>query len=225
LTMTMVRAMAHVLAAGLALMGCRDRDEGESDPRLARAEIPVDPNQLASLARAELTALNANSTTALVPNTHPRAIGIGDLTTLPYSSSRAWWVPIVIMPGSFRVPTEIGLRFTGATDDTGGISITDRPTRADLVTATQLALDGETRAVATATKALDQAEMLRPSPSWEHAIKGLRLDPRLPAERFTGEPSWSITFEPYDEASGGWTFVLLDARTFAVRALNGRRRR
>lgn len=184
--------------------------------------MTLDLARLTAVVRTELATLRASTARELVPNGPARALGIGTPFALPYSAGRSWIVPVILEPGTLRVPTELGLRFSASLEPAGTISITARPLRTDLVTATALALGGESKAFAAATAALDAAHVARPTTEWAAALHAIALDPRLSAAERVGMPSWSLMFEPYDETNGGWTFVLIDATTFAVQKLQGR---
>ena len=212
--------MRVVLCVAVIAAGC-----GSRDPEPPTAPMKLDLDQVSRVTDEALARLDARTTAALVPTAgSARPLGIGVPRELPYSRGRTFSVPITLTPATLRVPTELGLSFQVTRDDAGALAVT-APAREDLVTATRLALAGEDRALAVAAKALDDAGVVRPAPDWQTALRGIRLDPRLPAANLPGDPSWSVFFDPYDEATGGATFVLIDAPTFAVQRVQGGRRR
>lgn len=171
-----------------------------------------DTAQIPALAAAQLAQLNAVDASQLVDGAPHRALQAGGYLPSPYGGGG--WLPIVLAPVSFKVPTEIGLRFTITIAD-GQIAI-QAPDRADLVAATKLALDGEARAIAAGTEALTKAGLRPPAASWPDALRVIRLDPRLPAAELAGDPGWQLIYDPWDEARGGYHSVLLALPSFAV---------
>lgn len=207
----------------LALAGCGDREPPRSIT--PEAAVKLDLDQLRQLIRGELATLNATTAQDLIPGSPPRALEPGAPAPVPYTSGRSLIVPLLLARGDLRVPTELGLRFTVAVDPSSKLSITSRPSRDDLVTVTRLVIDGESRVLTAAATALDTAGVVSPGASWASALHAIHLDPQLPAAQFAGSAMWSLMFEPYDETTGGWTLVLVDARTFAAIRVQGGRRR
>lgn len=201
-----------VLAIALACTACGHSSSG-SDP----ADQPpmLDDHAVPGLVQARLAELRATTTGELLGDGSPRALGAGVVATLPGSNGRAGYVVIVLKAGALPVPTELGLRMNLAVDSTGATRVSEVPTRADLVTATRLAVDTEQGAFAAAMHAQERAGHHPPS-TWQAALRTLRLDPRLPAGAFYGEPTWQLIFDPWDEARGGYRSVVLSAPALAV---------
>lgn len=168
----------------------------------------IDATRIGPVVTARLAVMRAASTSDLVEGAPRRALGHGAFSMSPYGQGQAGWVAIVLAADTLKIPTEIGLRFTIGVDTSGATVITDSPDRADLVAATRMALDGERRAYEVATKALDAAG-IEPTTTWSATLRVMRLDPRLPAATFVGQPSWQVMFDPFDEARGGYHHVLI----------------
>ncbi len=92
------------------------------------------------------------------------------------------------------------------------------PDRADLVAATQLVLDGESRAVKVASQALDDSGAQAPNGSWPESLRAILLDPRLPVADFSVDlqPSWILMFDPRDPLTGSYRGVILELPDFVV---------
>lgn len=176
----------------------------------------IDLTQIDALVATELVTLRATTAAELVDGSPQRRLGHGTFSPLPYSKANAGWVAITLVPDTYKVETELGLRFSFAVDGRGATVVTGRPERADLVAATRLALDGEVRAVEAAAKALDATGARPPGRSWADALRVIRLDPRLPAAQFLGQPSWQLIFDPFVEANGGYHGVILGLPGFTV---------
>ena len=194
---------ALVLATGW-LLACTGRDA-----------VPpmIDPTQIPPLVARHLARLRAAEASQLVEGAPRRALAAGPWMKSPYGN--AGWVPIVLAPSTYKVPTEIGLRFTFSQNADGTLAV-EEPARADLVAATRLALEGEVRAVTAGSEALATTAGPPPGRSWSDTLRIIRLDPRLPAGQFFGEPSWQLIYDPWDEARGGYHNVLLSLPSFSV---------
>ncbi|MCX5742335.1 MAG: hypothetical protein NT062_07550 [Proteobacteria bacterium] len=206
------------LCALVVLAACGDPSppatttKAPSDVKPMKPDVTLDVKQVSALVHARLVSLRAATTAELVVDAAAsRALADGAWATLPYSSGRAGWVPLVLVADRFRVPTELGLRMSFALDATGAPTITQAPTREDLVAATTMALAGEARAFDVATAALD-GKGAKPARSWAEALRVIRLDPRLPAATFAvpgAAPSWQLIFDDQRQ-------VLIALPSFAV---------
>lgn len=178
----------------------------------------IDMTKIKPLVAAELSRLRASTTTELVAGTPKRALGEGVWSTLPYSNGSAGWVAIVLVPDRYKVPTEIGLRFSFSVDPTGATVVAQSPDRADLVAAATMAIDGETRAVEAASAALEATGAKAPGRSWADSLRVIRLDPRLPAATFGGAgapASWQLIYDQ-ESAPGISRGVILSLPGFGV---------
>jgi hypothetical protein len=179
------------------------------------------------LAAEKLAALKAATAADLVSGAPRRALGVGAARPLEHSEGRILLANMVLAPGTatrLRVPTELSLMVVIELAAGESVASVALPARDHLAAAVAMALKGESRALAEATQALDEAHARKPpgARTWADALRSIQLDPRLPREKLTGSPSWSLVFEPWDEAHGGWTSVSLDAETFRVLGVNGR---
>ena len=174
----------------------------------------TDTAAMARLVDVDLAAQHASTAADLVTGAAPRALHGGVPAVRVHSNGRVLMVGVVLDRGPLPVAVELSLQYILAVDDAGRATVSSRPSRDDLVTATKLALAGEQRAFDAATAALDKAGKHPPGASWRAALHAISLDPRLPAAEFAASPAtWSLFFEPYGDH--GWTFVLLDAASFA----------
>jgi hypothetical protein len=212
----------------LALTFCAAAALGAgSKAAAASSTSDPDPQQVATLVAADLAALNAASSTALVPGAPSRDVVVAGSFVLEHSEGHALIVLLGLAPGEpghLPVATEIEyLRYTLHVETGGKLSIAERPARADLVTGVTRVLADEGRALEAAVAAMARTKAALPAgkASWREALRSATYDARLPRERFAGEPSWQFLFDPWDEAHGGYHGVLLSAG-LGVEMVDGR---
>ena len=127
--------------------------------------------------------LRASTAANLVDGASQRALSHSPFSfwTPPDSNGNIGRVEITLAPDTYRVPTHLGLFFWLTVDPSGATVILREspwpqnrfprcPNRADLVAATQLALEGESRAVEVASKALDDTGARPPGGTWAQSL-------------------------------------------------------
>lgn len=205
-----------VLRAALAtslVLGCLACRSSEAP---AHPAPMIDAKALPALVRARLVEEHAASSGELLGDRSTRELAAGPLALLPGTNGQRGYVVLLLQRDTLPIATELGLRFDVAVDSAGATTLGDPPARADLATAVRLAVETERRALDAAGSALDAAGHRAPS-TWPAALRTLRLDPRLPAGQFVGEPTWQLIFDPWDEARGGYHSVVLAVPSLAVR--------
>jgi hypothetical protein len=208
-------AIAGALAWGVPLHAADERSQRELDHRIGERVAQ------------ELAARKAATSADLVPGAPRRALGATRAGTLEHTEGRVLMALVALAPGPpgrLRVPTQLDLRIMVERAADGSIVKVGVPPREMLATAVALALKGEQRAFDEARVALNKHGAKKPPGvrTWAEALHLIRLDPRLPREQYAGSPTWSLLFEPYDEAKGGWNSVLIDAEGFWVKSVSGR---
>jgi len=169
--------------------------------------------------------MQAATASDLIPAAPARPLVVAQWFALPYSKGKSLQVVIGLSPGApgqLPVPTELEyLRFAIALAADGVFLVTERPSRADLVTAATRALADEAQAITAAEAALVRAKVTLPasSSSWKAALRRATYDSRLPAGRQFGEPTWNFIFDPWTDR--GFNSVLLDQR-LGVIMVNGK---
>ncbi len=183
--------------------------------------------RIAALVETELAAMHAATTTDLLPGAVSRRLVAAGTLTLPYSEGRGRIVVVGLAPGppgALAVPTQMeSLRFLLRVEEDGSLLVTGRPARTDLVAAAEHVLVSEGGVLGAAQSAFDSAGVPLPPgfASWGAALRSVTYDSRLPRAQFVGDPSWSLLFEDWNEARGGWNMVLLDGE-LGVTMVNGR---
>jgi hypothetical protein len=184
----------------------------------------IDTTKIDSLVATALTSLRASTAAELVDGAPPRALSHGPLWTPPDSNGNIARVEITLVPVTYRVATQLGLYLWFTVDPSGATVILREspwpraPGRADLVEATRLAVEGESRAVEVAIKALDDTGDRPPTRSWAESLFAIMLDPRLPVPDFSSDSlkSWHLLFDPHPGTGTGGRRVSLEIPGFAV---------
>jgi hypothetical protein len=86
------------------------------------------------------------------------------------------------------------------------------------VVATRLALEGESRAIEVAGKALDDTGARPPEGTWPRSLRAISLDPRLPLPDFHVDSTkvWIVMFDPVDPQTGRCRGVIVELPGFVV---------
>jgi len=202
----------------------------------ARAVPPERPRGAAAIANAEsiaalitreLAEIDAATASDLLDGAPARKLVAAATFSLPYSDGKAVVVVVGLAPGApgnLGVPTQMeSLRYVVGIQDDGSLKVTEAPARADLELAVSRVLADEGKAIDAAVAAFARAKVPLPAgrSSWRAALKSVTYDSRLPRARFYGDPSWSLIFEDWNDARGGWNMVLLDG-ALKVQTVNGR---
>jgi len=218
-----IASLSAVAAAGVGLVLLTGARASASEPPRKADDTEA---RIAALVRTELVAMHSATTADLLPGALSRPLVAAGTLTLPYSEGRDRIVVVGLAPGppgNLVVATQMeSLRFLLRVERDGSLLVTGRPARADLVTAAARVLADEGHALVGARSALEAAGVPLPPgfSSWGGALRSITYDSRLPREQFVGDPSWSLIFEDWNEARGGWNMVLLDAG-LGVTMVNG----
>ena len=194
-------------------------------PQGAAATAEAGP--IAALVERELAQIDAATANDLVDGAPARKLVAAASFSLPYSDGKAVVVVIGLAPGApgnLPVPTQMeSLRYLIGIQEDGSLKVAEAPDRADLEVAVGRVLVDEGKAMdaAAAAFAATKAPLPPGRTSWTAALKSITYDSRLPRAKFYGDPSWSLIFEDWNEARGGWNMVLLDAG-LGVTMVNGR---
>jgi hypothetical protein len=194
-------------------------------PQGAAATAEAGP--IAALVERELAQIDAATATDLVDGAPARKLVAAASFSLPYSDGKAVVVVIGLAPGApgnLPVPTQMeSLRYLIGIQEDGSLKVAEAPDRADLEVAVGRVLVDEGKAMDAAAAAFAAAKAPLPPGriSWTAALKSITYDSRLPRAKFYGDPSWSLIFEDWNEARGGWNMVLLDGG-LGVTMVNGR---